>query len=755
MNKKQLKSIFAAFIAAAAALTVTCAAACGPNDQTPDQGGEVVTPDEDPDEKPDEQPDEQPETPEGMFWNKVAEYSTGDSDAEGGVAEIVQYNEDNGKLYLVNGKTQTIDIATVEKYGEDELQTVFDENTNRIDIAELVKDNADQFADGFTAGDITSVAVNTELDIVAAAVQHSDYTADGAIVVLDYDGAFVAAYPAGVQPDMITFAGSVALTANEGEPRGGYGEGIADPMGSVTAVDLASDAPEATTITFEKFDAQRKKLVEDGVLLKKDTPPSLDLEPEYIAATDSTAYVALQEANAIAALDLETLEFEYIKGLGFKDHSVQGNGLDLLEDGQAKIETQDVLGVYMPDGLAVFEKDGKTYIASANEGDAREWGDYEDVEKYVIGDTKVEVLVNSEFDGLEEGKHYILGARSFSVWDAETMEQVFDSGDMIESYIAASEEYSPYFNCSNDDVELDSRSKKKGPEPEAVNVQTIDGRTYAFVALERQGGVMTFDITNFDDVTVAAYANSRDYSGDMLGDVAPESIDFIPAAQSPTGKNILIAANENSGTVALYAMESAPKQYEMHSVFTEAEEDQVTPADHLIIWSVYGNGGKDDGQTSNDFISIYNPTDRAVELEGYYVYYSTITDDNTLIEKVIGLTGTLEPGGTYVIIGQDTGNPDPLIYFAEGEYDTKFDTLVIDNKQYSVKLTYKYETTIDALGVIDGVQNQTGEGTPVSDINKHSVVIRKNAADTDNNAADFEVVDLRDVQNANDYKPVK
>ena len=116
-----------------------------------------------------------------------------------------------------------------------------------------------------------------------------------------------------------------------------------------------------------------------------------------------------------------------------------------------------------------------------------------------------------------------------------------------------------------------------------MNVQQIDGKIYALVALERQGGVMMFNITDFENVSVVSYANSRDYSGDMLGDVAPESIDFISAADSLNGKNLLVVANENSGTVALYAMENEEKTYTMHSNFTEAPEEPVTPADHLII----------------------------------------------------------------------------------------------------------------------------------------------------------------------------
>ena len=757
MKKRQLKRIFAAFIAAASALTLCFAAACGENnDETPDDGGEITAPD-------DETPDDGGETPddgetstekENIFWNKAAAFDTGSSSKDGGVAEIVQYNGDNGKLYLVNGKTQTIDIVQLAGYGEDELQTAFDENTDRISFNDLVAQNPSAFADGFEIGDITSVAVNTELDAVAIAVQHSDYDKNGAIIILGYDGSFKAAYEAGVQPDMVTFAGNTALSANEGEPREGYGEGATDPKGSVTAVDLSASAPESKTITFESFDAKRDELVANKVLLKKGAAPSDDLEPEYIAASGSHAYVALQEANAIATLDLETLEFESITGLGFKDHGKEGNGLDMRKDGKGEVKTENVFGVYMPDGMAAYTADGKTYLVTANEGDAREWGDFENVGKFEIdGEEKIEALLSGETDGLEEDKRYLLGARSFSVWDAEDMSLVFDSGDMIERHIAESEQYKAYFNCSNDDTELDSRSRKKGPEPEAVSVQTIGGKTYAFVALERQGGVMMFDITDLDDVQLRSYANSRDYSGDMNGDVAPESVTLVPAASSPNGKDLLVAANENSGTIAVYAMENEQKSYEMHQTFTEATEES---ADHLLIWSVYGSGGKNEADVTHDFISIKNPTDEAVDLTGRKVRYSTMRDAEAGAERAwreIALSGTLEAGGTYVIIGAETDNVSPAISFAEGEYDLKIDDLIIDNKQFSIQLTAADGTVTDMLGVTDGAGGELYEGAPVDGINKHTVVIRKSDADTDNNASDFVLVEIDGIDNPGDYKP--
>ena len=776
MNRRNLKRIFAAFIAAAAATTMVFAAACS-NDGNNEGNGEtpgITDPDNNGNNDNDgnnggnTDPDggnEGGNTPGGddptesadIFWNKTAAFATGDSDADGGIAEIVQYNAENDKIYLVNGKTGTLDIVSVSNYNDtDELATTFDESADRIDIRQMIADNSSQFPAGFEYGDVTSVALNSGLDRIALAVQHADYSKNGAIVIADYEGKFVAAYEAGVQPDMVTFAGNIALSANEGEPREGYGTGAIDPTGSVTAVDISAANPAAKTITFEKFDAQRAALVEDGVILKKGAAPSVDLEPEYIAASGTKAYVALQEANAIATLDLESLEFTAVNGLGFKDHSIQGNGLDMRKDDKAEIKTENVYGVYMPDGLATFTAGGKTYLVTANEGDAREWGDYENTtnDLTIDGEDKVEVLINREHDGLEEGKHYLLGARSFSVWDTEDMSLAFDSGDMIESYIAASGDYAAYFNCSNDDVELDSRSRKKGPEPEAVNVQTIGGKTYAFVALERQGGVMMFDITDLENVEIVSYANSRDYAADIAGDVAPESVAFVPAADALNKKNMLVVANEVSGTIAVYSMESEAKTYEMHQAFVKAPEATVTPADHLIIWSVYGTGGKDEAVVTNEFISIKNPTSAAVDLTGWKVRYSTLRDGGERVWKDIALEGTLEAGGTYVIIGAETDNASTYFSFAEGEYDMKVDDLVIDNKQFSLQLTDGEGKVVDALGVIEKDNNELGEGTLVADINKHSVVVRVNDGDSDNNAADFAVVDLEDIQNPADYKPL-
>ena len=490
----------------------------------------------------------------------LSSYSTGYTDKDGGVAEIVKFNKENNCMYLVSGKTQTLDIVKVNTDGTTKL-------VKNVDIAALGK------ANNFSAGDITSVDVNTDCDLVAIAVQNADYGKNGVIVTLNYEGKFVSQYEAGVQPDMVTFSpdGKYILSANEGEPREGYGEGMTDPMGSVTVVDLTKDT--AATYTFESLDSSREALINDGVLLKTGTAPSVDLEPEFIAvsADSKTAYVTLQENNAIAALDLTSGTWKYVKGLGFKDHSAAGNGLDLDQDGKIDIRREAVYGVYMPDGISVVTIGGQDYLLTANEGDAREWGDYENIgsDKLVLSDgekagKKIEFLDTSKTDGLESGKTYILGGRSFSIWNADTLEQVFDSGDEFEQVTAR--EFPEYFNSGHDEAGLDGRSHKKGVEPESVSVLETNGKIYAVIGLERMGGIMVYDISDPDKAVYADYLNVRGFSKAVeeednglsrLGDLGPEGICTVPAEDSPTGNAMILVANEISGTVTVAQIEKA------------------------------------------------------------------------------------------------------------------------------------------------------------------------------------------------------
>lgn len=486
----------------------------------------------------------------------IGNYQTGMSNKDGGIAEIVKYNKDNQKMYLVNGTAQSVDIVSIANMTSNN-KTEFKIDT-RLDIAAMGQ------AHGFASGDITSIDINTNEKMIAIAVQGATYKDNGSIVILNYDGKYIKHFEAGVQPDMVTFSHDYKylLSANEGEPREGYSSaGATDPKGSITIIDIKKGVNKATaqTIGFDKFDSHeaRATLVENGVLLKPDTAPSVDLEPEYISVSDNSryAYVSLQEANSVATIDLKTQEIISVKGLGFKDHNVEENALDALKDGQVNLTTQNLYGTYMPDGIASQKIGGKQYLYTANEGDGREWGEYEDTGSYTFPGTsfKIDTILNTERDGLEADKTYIYGSGSFSIWDADTMAQVYDSGSDFERITG--ELYPEAFNSSNNKTELDSRSGKKGPEPEDIKVMKVNGKTFAFIGLERTGGIMMYDVTNVQKVKFHDYVNLRDFSGTDVsssGDLAPEGLCLVEAKNSPTGKPLMLVANEVSGNVRVF-----------------------------------------------------------------------------------------------------------------------------------------------------------------------------------------------------------
>ena len=524
---------------------------------------------------------------------QIARYSAGQYNVDGGVMEIVAYNQATEWAYAING--QSGKLAAIPLAGLTAGAHVEELTGTEIDVKALVEAEDSTFQ----YGDMTSVAISPDSTTLAAALQAQGSNDAGrvALFTCEEDGTLTleALVETGAQPDMVTFAGDgVVLTADEGEPREGYGEDIADPKGSVTVVDV--EAQESTVVDFSAFDSQRDQLAEDGIVLKKGSAPSVDLEPEYIAVSGGKAYVTLQENNAIAVLDIESQAFEGVYSAGFEDHSTTAIDLDKKDDAYDPQTYESLLGIRMPDGIAAFTVEGTTYLVTANEGDAREWGDEDQGTFYLSEDErdfgeegvtsptgaitaensglegKVVFFKTEDFDGLDPEKDYVFGGRSFTVFQAteKGLEEVFTSGDDFEALTA---QYVPeYFNASNDNAVLDDRSGKKGPEAESVTVGTVDGKTYAFVALERTGGVMAYDVTDPEAITFVNYVNTRDFGTTVEGseeyedgeldkwvtggDVAPEGLLFLDAASSPNGEPLLLAACEVSGTVAVYQLGS-------------------------------------------------------------------------------------------------------------------------------------------------------------------------------------------------------
>lgn len=480
-----------------------------------------------------------------------------------------------------------------------------------INIKEIVENNYK----GFSYGDMTSVAVSPNGEKLAVAIQSSDYSAAGCLAVFlcGADGtlSFDQIYEAGVQPDMVTFTpdSKKILSADEGEPRNGYEAGSIDPKGTVTVIDLTNQNVSHLDFTVFDSEAKRAELVQNGVILKKGTAPSVDLEPEYIAANDKTAYVTLQEANAIAIVDLQTLSIENICSAGYEDYEKYPIDIDKKDAAYRPVSYPSLRGIRMPDGISLFESNGKTYIVTANEGDSREWNEYlnEAECNFGKGQTspsgkitaensgltgKVVFFDQNDYEGLNSEYDYLFGGRSFTVYcvDGSGMKEVYTSGNELEAKTAA---YFPqYFNCSNDSAEIDDRSGKKGVEAESVTIGTVGEKTYAFIGLERIGGVMAYDITNPDKILFANYINSRDFSKDIAGDVSPEGLCMISASESADGNAYLLASCEVSGTVAAYKLIS-------QNIDSSDDDNTDNNHDNNIDHNGSGHGGADTEDLNN------------------------------------------------------------------------------------------------------------------------------------------------------------
>lgn len=632
-------------------------------------------------------------TPAAVTLEFLDRYSTFDAFAEG-AAEIPAYDPVNKRGFVVNAKAGTVDVLT------------FDTTTGKP-----VKHSTISLAGIAPAGvelEVNSVAVKNGL--VALAIQNKVKTENGYVAI--YNAATLARLSSaelkegsknGALPDNVTFTpdGKTVLLALEGEPSDDY---QTDPEGGIAVVDVSN--PAALTVKIADFRAWNvggtKTLPADVRIYGQKTtggvvtPSSVaqDIEPEYIAVSaDSTkAWVTLQENNALAILDIATATVTDIKALGFKDYGLadsgfanahgagnSGNGIDSADEGESKscgagiekciniVTKTNVRGMYLPDSIAAYTINGSTWLVTANEGDARAWGEGNDdywtyantaegiataSSKGFVEEFRVKHLVHK--DGFDRRRNddlppqllalaggallnpdnfgwcgavkgdpkgcrdddklgrlnitwtlgyqknpdgtpvlykkngdladastpaadtrlmydhlYSYGARSFSIWD-EDGALVWDSGDAIEQFLASADcklkadrslACASFFNSGHDKGDaFDDRSDAKGPEPEGLAIGKIGDKTFAFVGLERMGGVLVYDITNPNAPKFQDYLNTREEwvatpgAGNLngYGDLGPEGLVFVPASKSPTGDALVIVGNEISGSTAVF-----------------------------------------------------------------------------------------------------------------------------------------------------------------------------------------------------------
>lgn len=430
-------------------------------------------------------------------------------------------------------------------------------------------------------GGITSIAVKNGI-VAVASPNGTNAQQNGSVVFFDTNGNFLKQVNVGVLPDMITFTpdGMKVMTANEGEPNDAY---TVDPEGSVSIIDISGGIPtltqsNVTTLSFTGYNSQEAAFITSGGRKVKSTSTlAQDLEPEYIAisADSQKAWVSCQENNGIIEVNLSNNTLGNIWGLGKKDMSLPGNGFDASDNnGEVLIANWPVKAYYNPDAMASFKVGNTNYLVTANEGDEKDLGGFS--ERTTVGangytlDSAIfpnasilkashnlgrfrvtNVNGNTDSDTDFEEIH-ALGARSFSIFNTDTKQIVYDSGDQFERYIAAN--HPLIFNADNEANGAKNRSRAKGPEPEGVTLGTIGTQTFAFITLERTGGVMVYNVTDPNNVTFVDYKHSRMTSA-FGGDNGPEGITYIPPTNMNNGKGYVIVANEISGTLSMYEVQ--------------------------------------------------------------------------------------------------------------------------------------------------------------------------------------------------------
>ena len=529
-----------------------------------------------------------------------------DAAFDGSAAEIVDFDPATGQAFVVNAQAGGVDIFSLAAPAN---PTFVEELNVAADVAAAI--------DGIAAADlgaVNSVAIHSASNTMAVAIAAEPETSNGYVAFYQTsDSTFLAAVEVGALPDSVAISpdGNTVVVANEGQPSDDY---TVDPDGSISVIDISGGAStvaaaNVTSVTFDGLAAAELP----GVRI---SGPGGDiaaaLEPEYVAISDdsATAYVSLQENNAIVEVDLATGTLTDVWALGFKDHRNPGNELDVSNrDDVINIRNWPVYGVYMPDGIATYTVNGVPYVVTANEGDSRDYaahvdelrikditdngtnsidlpladvlsfgadydqdGDVDSIdflEDEALGRLKIITDLgvtgaNCDATGTEPQNCtyealYAFGARSFSIFNAESQALVFDSGNDFERITA--ERNPAGFNASNDENDGDARSDDKGPEPEGVELAVIDGRTYAFINLERVGGVMVYDITEPERAEFVQYVSDRDFTlanADLdagVTDLGPEITHFVSAEDSPSGNALLLVSNEVSGTLAVYQID--------------------------------------------------------------------------------------------------------------------------------------------------------------------------------------------------------
>ncbi|MBW2940380.1 choice-of-anchor I family protein [Zhongshania aquimaris] len=491
-----------------------------------------------------------------LDYANSASYMRGDSNFGSNAATSVVADSASEQMFVVNNQSNSVDVWDISE------PLTPPANSTELNLVAAANDA------GISIDAPKWVTIGG--GYVAVAINNINPQANGILALYDLDDlSLVTTYTVGAAPKMIIFdaLSTIIAVANEGVPSDDYS---VDPVGSVTIIDISDgvDTPVLTTIGFEDFNVGGSKTLPAGVRIYGANNPSVaqDLEPEHIAVSldNNKLFVTLQENNAVAVIDIAGLSIDRIIPLGRKDFGVAGNELDVNDDGNIDIRTwSGVYGMYQPDGIAAYRFGNKNYFVTANDGKVRANSAFNEAVRAQDADgfgnaAEIDAANPSAFaaqNSSQLGRLFIsseagdtdndgdideitaFGARSFSIW-SEDGKLMYDSG----ADLAKITQNLPN-NGFND---LDQGSDESGAKPKSISLLSSLNRIYAFVSLERTGGIAVYDITSPLGVQFIQYVNNRfDNSPGVTKDFGADgtAVFFLDS------KAYLVIANAMSGNV--------------------------------------------------------------------------------------------------------------------------------------------------------------------------------------------------------------
>lgn len=480
-------------------------------------------------------------------------------------AEVVSLDPDRPRAYVTSDRS----VAAID-YTDPRAPRL----ANVIDVLTALG-----FADE-GAGEVTHVEADPAgRGFLAACVVIEDRgERPGVLAFLAADDLrLLAVVDAGFTPDSCAFTadGARLFVANEGEAseRG-------DPPGTISWISLEGCSNPSDVALLDRAAAHTTFLCglplslavrerNAGGMVRihpRAQAAALDLEPEYITIADGRVFVTLQENNAIAILDASDGRLLRIVALDAAVRRIDG------DDSDHAVQIASVVRCLpMPDQIASFRVPGRSrrYLVTADEGDDRGTEGAEGVGLFADRarvsdlqragrlvahprDAGLARLLVSTIDGDEDGDGVIetpthQGGRSLSVWDAETLARVGDTGSQLEEWSAR--EAPAFFNASigPEGLRMDDRSDDRGPEPEGVCTALVKGVPYAFVSLERPGAIAVVCLADPRHPEVVHLEPLA-----RVGALGPEGLRVVAAARSPTGTALLVVACEASSAVLLF-----------------------------------------------------------------------------------------------------------------------------------------------------------------------------------------------------------